>query len=332
VSVPAPLVDRLSLQELAPGTRHHLRVWLVADGLADRVRVPAIVVRGRHPGPVVGVVAALHGNELNGIPVIHQTLRDLDPETLRGTVVGVPVLNVPGYHLNRREYLDGVDPNRVFPGREGGTPSQVFCARLMDRVIREFDYLVDLHTASFGRANSLYVRANLDDPVTSVMARLQAPQILLHNFGTDGTLRSAAAALGIHAITVEIGNPQRFQEEMIKEARRGIENLLVHLGMTAGEVATGDQEPVVCGRSSWLYTRLGGVLEVFPRVTERVSRGQLVARITNPFGELLLDVEAPEDGIVIGKSTNPVAPTGSRIVHLGVLGHPAGPGPDGGGE
>jgi predicted deacylase len=93
--------------------------------------------------------------------------------------------------------------------------------------------VVDLHTASFGRVNSFYVRADMNDPMTRRMAFLQHPQIIVQcvsalscrketaplsyfvpttsNTGPDGSLRGAAAQLGINAITVEIGNPHTFQ-------------------------------------------------------------------------------------------------------------------------
>ncbi len=317
------IVDRITLEEVPLGTVARLRVWLTADGLGDRLRVPVLVVRGALPGPVVGVVAALHGNELNGIPVIHELVERLDPATLRGSLIAVPVINIPGYHLHQREFLDGVDLNRVFPGREGGTPSQIFATRLLARVIAPMDYLFDLHTASFGRTNSLYVRADLNDPVTSRLARLCEPEILLHNFGTDGTLRSAAASLGIHAITVEIGNPQRFQAERIQTATRGLQNLLAELGLIERPVREPSEQAIVCQRSYWLHTEAGGVLEVLPELLERIHEGQEIGVVRGVFGEVLARYYAPEAGVVIGRSSNPVAPTGSRILHLGVPGDPA---------
>jgi hypothetical protein len=56
----------------------------------------------------------------------------------------------------------------------------------MTRVVEVFDYLIDLHTASFGRVNSYYVRADMNDEVTAQLARLQQPQVILHNSGQDG--------------------------------------------------------------------------------------------------------------------------------------------------
>lgn len=67
-----------------------------------------------------------------------------------------------------------------------GTRSEQFCYYFGERIISKLDYLVDLHTASFGRVNSFYVRANMTDPAMAKMARLVRPQIIVHNKGQGG--------------------------------------------------------------------------------------------------------------------------------------------------
>jgi predicted deacylase len=128
----------------------------------------------------------VHGNELNGVPCIHRVVTDIDVHKLSGTVVAVPCVNVPGYLRFAREFSDGKDLNRLFPGSESGTASQVYVHALLNKIIVHFNFLIDLHTASFGRVNSYYVRADMNDAVSAAMAKLQQPQIILHNSGQDG--------------------------------------------------------------------------------------------------------------------------------------------------
>ena len=314
-----PTIHNLQVDSLQPG--HH-RFWLtlVSDGLSRAVQIPLLVSKGVEAGPVLGITAVVHGNELNGLAAIRQLFQQLDLSQLRGTVVGVPVANAPGFLRGTRRFSDGVDLNRVMPGTEDGYESQVYAARLMNRVINQFDYLLDLHTASFGRINSFYVRADLQDPTTAVLANLQNADIILHK-ELDGTLRSAAAELGIYAITIEMGNPHRFQRSMVQAAVGGLRNVLIHLGQTPGEITPPDpaEPPVVCDRSYWLYTEQGGILEVYPSLTTRVTAGEPIARLSNVFGDVLQEYIAPEDGIVIGRSVNPVNQTGGRILHLGLI-------------
>ncbi|MEZ4464234.1 MAG: succinylglutamate desuccinylase/aspartoacylase family protein [bacterium] len=318
-------VDRLEVETLPIGQRSRLLVHLVHDALGRPVALPVLVLRGVRPGPVVGLTAALHGNELNGIPVLHRLFDRVDPQQLRGTLVGVVVVNLPGYLSRRRLLEPRFDLNHLFPGRDDGNAAQVYAARFLDRIVKHFDYLFDLHTASFGRANSFYVRANLSDDTAARMALLQRPQIILDHSPTDGSLRGTAASLGIPAVTLEIGDPQRFQASYIKRALGGIRAVLSDLGLLPKRRPVDVPEPVVCSSSRWLYTDHGGLLEVFPEVADKVEKDEVVARLTNIFGEVEREYRAPESGIVIGKSVDPVASTGGRILHLGHIeeNHPA---------
>ena len=97
-----------------------------------------------------------------------------------GTLVAVPVLNPPGYRRRQRGFSDGADLNRLFPGKPDGNCGQVFVHNVMHKLIRHFEDHIDLHTASFGRINLLYVRANMLNALTHTMAMLQHPQIIVH--------------------------------------------------------------------------------------------------------------------------------------------------------
>jgi hypothetical protein len=317
-----PLVERIDIEGLEPHRQHRLRVVMSQNATGNETLVPVIAIRGDAPGPVVGVTAAIHGNELNGIPVIHRLLGSVAERGLaRGTMLAVPILNVPGYLRHQREFEDGVDLNRIMPGRLDGDESELYASRIVERLLPGLDYLIDLHTASFGRINSLYVRADMSDQRAAAIARLVGPQIIVHNPGSDGTLRAAAAARGIVAVTVEVGNPQRFQDVLVDATRVGIEDVLEHLGLLAStDGATLAPAPATeCSRSRWLYTDRGGILDVFPAVNERVSAGDVVASLFNVWGDRVREYDAPEDGVVIGKSTNPTARAGSRILHLGTV-------------
>ena len=310
-------IERLDLTTIPPGTVRRLAVELIHDGAGHPLHIPVIVARGVEHGPVFGVTAAVHGNEVNGVRVIQELFRDVDPKALVGTLVGVPIVNMPAYLANARTFY-GFDLNRVMPGRPGGDSAQVYAHRFVERVLAPFDYLVDLHTASYGRSNSLYVRANLDQRETAKLAVLQHPEIVVHNEARDGTLREAAADRDIVAITVEIGNPLRFQPRLIRDSLAGIKNVLTTLGMIGGEVELPGHRPIFCAKSSWIYAEHGGLLEVFPDVTDAVAAGERIAAVANVFGDPIAEYRSPADGVVVGRSTNPICQTGARIAHLGI--------------
>jgi predicted deacylase len=312
------VIRQLKVADAPRGTITRYIVHLVTDGIGAPVYVPVLVARGLEDGPVVGLTAAVHGNELNGIPVVQRIFQEIDLPTLRGTLVGIPIVNVPSLHRNQREFVDSVDLNDIMPGKADGNVSEVYAYRTVNWIVREFDYLVDLHTASSGRINSWYIRADMDDPVTRKMALLQNAEIIVHNPPSDGTLRGAAAALGIHAITLELGNPATFQRGIIRSGLIGVHNLLSHLGMTDDEIIVPETPPAVCRKSYWLYTDTGGILTVYPELKERLEPSQVIGTLRNVFGDLVREYLAPEKGIVVGKSIYPINQTGGRILHLGI--------------
>jgi predicted deacylase len=167
---------------------------------------------------------------------------------------------------------------------------------------------------------------------TSRMAMLQNPQvhpkkqgpvnrqIIVHNTSPGGSLRGAAMELGIPAITVEIGNPGVFQKRFVKNALLGVTNIISSLRMINDDSSLAAEEaPVICDRSYWIFTEKGGILNVLPEVNTWVRKGEVIATITSIFGQLIDKYEAPDDSIVIGKEIDPVASSGARIVHLGVM-------------
>jgi uncharacterized protein len=81
-------------------------------------------LRGVKEGPVLGIVSALHGNEINGIPLIHRLFEDLDINSILGTIVAIPVANPTGYQLKQKNFNDGADLNTKFPGVQNGNCSQ----------------------------------------------------------------------------------------------------------------------------------------------------------------------------------------------------------------
>jgi predicted deacylase len=312
----------LSLGELDQPAATIRRYWLriISDGLGEPVRIPILVAKGSREGPVLGVTAAVHGDELNGIRVIQRLFGDLDVAELQGTVIGVLVVNVPAFLRQTRVYTDGFDLNHVMPGRSDGRASEVYAHRLIERVVRHFDYLLDLHTASRGRVNSYYVRADMSQEATRQLALLQNPQLIVHNPPSDGTLRGAADTLDIPAVTLEVGNPGVYQKKLIRSGTEGVHNVLSHLGMTSDQIVAPASAPIICKRSYWIYTHTGGLLTVEVDLLQAVKAGNLIATQRDVFGSLKEQYLAPEDGVVIGKSTMPVNRSGGRILHLGIEG------------
>lgn len=309
--------NNLNLSDIPKGTITKMWLHLVNNGIGEPVRIPILIAKGEEDGPVLGITAAIHGNELNGVRVIQKLFKKIKTKKLKGTVIGVLIANVPGLLAEQRRFIDDHDLNRISPGKPDGNRSEVYINRLITRIISKFEYLIDLHTASFGRANSFYVRADMNDPVAAKMAIMQNADLILNNTANDKSLRGTAEEMGIHAITVELKDPHKFQKSVIDEEILGIKNVMAHLKMINSEVICSENGIYICQKSHWIYTDEGGILTVLPPILSAVRKGDKIAEVRNIFGDIVKDFFATQDGIVIGKSTNPINQTGSRIIHLG---------------
>ncbi len=313
-----PIIKKIKLDLYKKNTLSYRWMHLVSNGIAQPIYIPVIIGKGIKEGPVLGLTAVVHGNELNGMSVIQRLFNSIDLEKLSGTIIGVPVVNVPSILVNERRFVDGVDLNRIMPGDKDGNRSEIYANRIVNRIVKNFDFLLDLHTASFGRVNSYYVRADLSSKIAKQLALIQNPQIILNAPPKDGTLRGAASDLGIDAITIEVGDPDKFQKGMIRSSLTGVYNTLSFLNMYDEDMDKEEDKVIICKKSYWIYSQIGGIIQVHVQLTQQLKKGELIATVRDVFGQVLKEYYAPEDGIVIGKSINPIGQTGSRIIHLGI--------------
>ena len=305
------------------------KYWLtmIDNTFSQPISIPVIILKGKEDGPVLGLIAAIHGNELNGIKVIQKSIKDINVEELKGTVIAIPGLNALSIGQDRRRFVDEEDLNRNFPGKANGNRSQQYVWQINRKILPKLDYLIDMHTASFGRTNSLYVRGEMGDEKISEMALLQDADIVLSNKGVPSTgdnsaatrtMRAEAMLQGIPTITVEYGNPQVYQEDMVTRGVVGVKNVMNWLNMQSFSIP--DLKPaILCKKSYWIYVDQGGLLDVPVELNQIIEKGDLIGVLRNPFGDVLKEYVAPEKGIVIGKSSNPVNIDGGRIIHLGIL-------------
>lgn len=311
--------EELKLSSLKRGEVHRLFIHLSDNALGVPWSVPLIIIRGHKKGVKIGITAAVHGDELNGSSTIFKLIEQIDPKKLKGTLVLVPISNVAGYLMNQRYFSDNVDLNRIMPGKDYGTSSEIYAHHFTQKIVSKFDYLLDLHTASHGRVNSLYLRADIENEDTRTLAYLQHSQIIVKKYDEENTLRGWANDNGIPAITIEIGNPNILQHKLIDETLEGIFNTLRYFEMLPGDVVDlVTKEAIVCDKSYWIYSRKGGIVDVLPKLTQHVEAGEIIAKIYNVFGQIKEEIRADKAGIVIGKNTRPNCDSGTRILHLGI--------------
>ncbi len=285
------------------------------DGL--HLPTPVLVVNGAKTGPVLCLTAAIHGDELNGIEIVRRILHDLDPGQLSGTVIGVPIVNLQGFHRTSRYLTDRRDLNRYFPGNPYGSSAARIAHSFFHEIISHCHFLVDLHTGSAYRTNLPQIRGNLHIPAVAAFAHLFGIPVILHSEGTEGMLRHAAVNAGIPSVTLEAGKSQTLQESAIRYGVKSIQTMLNKLGMVEN-----DTDPVllesVFYQSAWIRVDHGGILFSHVQLGEKITKDSILGVVTDPITNIRSKIISPYDGQVIGMAVDQVVMPGFAGFHIGI--------------
>jgi len=303
-----------------PGETQNLRYTVTETYLGDPVRLPVTVVNGARDGPTVFLSAAAHGDELNGVEVVRAVAQDWDHADLRGTLVCMPVLNVPGFIAQQR-YLPIYDRdlNRSFPGQPDSTGAKRIAHSIFRNFVEPCDLGLDFHTSTRGRTNMLHVRADMAEKEVARLANAFASRVVIDKQGPSGSLRREATAVGTPTVAIEMGEAHRFQRSLIDEALLGVESVLAEFGLReTSTVRWPGWRTVVSGsgEKTWIRADAGGLVDVHAGCGEMVYEGDTLATITNPFKTSAAAVEAPFTGLVVGVLENPLVYPGNPLCHL----------------
>ncbi|MGH8455499.1 MAG: succinylglutamate desuccinylase/aspartoacylase family protein [Stenotrophobium sp.] len=308
-------------QRIAPGEIRTIQIPVANLYTNTPVTLPVRVVRGGRPGPVLFVSAALHGDEIIGVEIIRRLLRlrELrEPQDLCGTVLAVPVVNVPAFLQQSRYLPDRRDLNRSFPGSETGSLAARLAHLFIREVVGKSDCGIDLHTGAIHRPNLPQIRADLANPETLRLARAFGVPLLLNSAPTSGTLREYTTRKGIPVLLYESSEALRFDEVCIRIGVQGVLNVLAELGMIARAASPLRKcEPVAARSSNWVRSPTSGILRAQAALGDLVRNGQVLGVVADPFGDLETPVISAAEGIVIGRLNLPLVHEGDALFHVG---------------
>ena len=222
----------------APG-RKTFGVQTVAAG-GQEIPLTFFLINGDQPGPTLVVTGGVHTAEYASIAAALDFGQSLQPMGLRGRVIVLPVVNVPGFGV-RSIYtcpLDGKNLNRVFPGDPGGSGTEQLADWVFRNVISQASYYVDMHGGDLIEALTpftIFYRSGVEqvDQMSLAMGQVFGIRYLVRS-ETYGSAFSAAAVAGIPAILSEAGGQGIWRAEDVALHRHGLDRLLRFLGMTEG--------------------------------------------------------------------------------------------------
>jgi predicted deacylase len=280
------------------------------------VSLPIKVFRGKKDGPTIFISAAVHGDELNGIEIIRRLINQKSFEIIRGTVIAVPMVNVYGV-VNLSRYMpDRRDLNRSFPGSPKGSLAARVAHIFLTEIVSHCDYGIDLHTGAIHRSNLPQIRADLSDEKTKELALAFGVPVVLNSTIVDGSLRESAVANKTKVLLYEAGEALRFDELSIRAGIKGITNVLKNLEMIRKTAKKKVTAPYVANSSGWLRANASGFVSQKIRLGDQVIKGDSLAVIGSPYGDVIDTVKATHSGILIGMQNIPLVQEGEAMFHI----------------
>ena len=306
--------------EIRPGKQTILNLDIARLHTRAKVEVPVIVERGREDGPVLLLNAGIHGNEVNGVEILREIISKKINKPRRGTVICIPVLNVFGFLSQTREFPDGKDLNRVFPGSKSGSLASIFAFHLMHNILPHIDYCIDFHTGGANRFNSSQIRISRGNPKLLELAKVFNPRFIVFAPNREKSFRQAATHAGKPVLLFEGGKSLDFHKRITMRGMRGVMQVMNHLGMRdfSEQLAQMEMpESVIIEQSTWVRARHGGLFRFHIKDGAKVEKGEIIGSISDPYGKFEHKVKMPAGGHVLGLNHAPIVYQGDALLHLG---------------
>ncbi|MEZ5009919.1 MAG: succinylglutamate desuccinylase/aspartoacylase family protein [Chitinophagales bacterium] len=287
----------------------------------SKIEVPIIVSRGKKPGPCLLLMAGIHGDEVNGIEIVRQIVASKYNQPESGTIICIPILNVFGFIHQTREFPDGRDLNRVFPGAKKGSLASRFAYHIMTEIIPHVDYCIDYHTGGGQRFNYTHLRLNSEDEKSMELAQAFAPPFIMHAKNREKSFRDSMVKLGKKVILFEGGKSMYLDKYVTKVGVEGAIRVIDFLGMRDFSLEISNMElaktPIIIQNSSWVRARHSGMFRSFVSVGDKVEKGEKLGSISDPFGTFEHVVKNPKLGYVLNSNHAPVVNQGSALFNIG---------------
>jgi len=299
----------------------------------EPIGVPFFVIHGVEHGPVLCVDGCIHGDEYEGSEAVMNLGRQIDAGKLKGTLIGVPVVNVLAFEAETRANPfdhERLNMNRIFPGNPNGWITERIANAYFTGIVRKSNYYIDFHgggateflcplvqyqpSGAFGRKET--------GEESEKMAKAFGVDVVWRcNDGGDfaGDVILEAERVGIPAICAELGakcDRYLHRRLYVDTCIRGVTNVMRHLNMVEGspelpavqwEVTAHTQHSEKSGL--WIPDVMAG---------QFVKKGDLIGRVVDPFyGDELDAVKARVEGMVVMIWTVPIIRAGEWLCFIG---------------
>ena len=311
--------------EPAPPAGIYSRIIEIPAAQDSGTQIPITTICGAEPGPVVALIAGNHGYEYPPILALQKLRSEIDPASLTGALILVHIANMPSF-LGRTVYfspIDGKNLNRVYPGRQDGTVSERIAFAITNEVIEKAEYVLDLHCGDANEWLRPYVYQTvtghpaMDDAIAGLALAFGIDHILVDRGRPTDPARSlycstTAITRGKPALTIESGYLGMSDPQSVEQIVSGIHGVLQHLKMIESGPAP-LTNPVYLDSNAVVVSPETGILHAQVERDQTVSKGTVLALITDFFDNPIARVTSPIDGLVLYIVVTPPITRGQPI-------------------
>jgi predicted deacylase len=300
------------------------RTIVFPDERLGGVEHPAFEARGSRDGPHVALIGGIHGCEYSSTAAVTRFMNELLSDELAGSITAVPVVSMQSF-TQRSPFVvpeDGKNLNRSFPGTYEGTYTDALARGIFNELIAPADVLIDLHGGDLVEALepfSIYNASAVEERARALAVAFGLPYVVRDDSegGLAGMTSSAAARAGITAIIAEAGGRGQLEEDAVAMLVEGVRNALRSLEMLPGPTRAPRADMRFVGAFDWLRCHDGGWWEAAVGVGAEVAGGDLLGWVKNLYGDVLEEIRAPREGVVLFLTTSAAVSDEGLLLGLG---------------
>jgi predicted deacylase len=321
------MLSPVAIRDIHASRGERVQGWLaIGETPSGPVRVPLVIINGNEDGPRLCLTAGVHATEYAPIEAVMRLVHTVKPSQLRGAIIAVPVTNMRMFESRTgfTSPLDGLNLNKIAPGRPDGSISEILADVMLREVIGAAEFHIDFHAGDVGEelypfaGYSLTGRRDLDKKgealaraFTPLLISLSTPESAIPPFA--GSLNYAATRNGVVSILAEAGGNGTLEEDDVRVHVEGARNVMRHLGMIDGQHGANGRRVAARDRVVVRATR-AGLLRLTARIGDEINAGDELGAILDVFGDVVERVCATGSGIVGLIWAHKVVNTGDPIL------------------
>jgi predicted deacylase len=264
---------------------------------------------------------------------------ELDPKKLKGTLITIPVFNMPGFQAKEPgSPLERTPLTSAFPGNPDGSMNERIAHFITNEIIAKSDYVMEAHGCNFQETcpnhvimlrtgddeldkktleyarcfDGKYVRRAMDHHVSDMPEKGYSVMTQSLKMKKPCILPEVGSAGGISSETGQLS------EREIKWFMDGVKNFMKHIGMLEGEAKLFD--PSAVKEVYHFRSKNAGWFYPMKENDGTVKKGEVIGEVRDLFGNLKEQVTAPADGIISLIWTRPAVDQGSILLQMFELG------------